>query len=79
MVASSWVQASRGEWYVVLKLFSGFEDCLDHQPESWHQYGVGKKDGVGLVHNLVIHLSSPLSFGKPIRTDTAALEKVNRT
>lgn len=47
-VASRWMQASRGEWYVVLKLFGGFEDCPD-QPESWHQYGVGKQDGV--VHN----------------------------
>lgn len=47
-VASRWVQASRGEWYVVLKLFGGFLQCPD-QPDSWHQYGVGKEDGV--VHN----------------------------
>jgi hypothetical protein len=47
-VANRWVEASNGEWYVVLKLFSGFESCPS-QPNSWHQYGCGKEDGT--IHN----------------------------
>jgi hypothetical protein len=43
-VAYRWTKASNGEWYVVLKLFPGFEQCPD-QPNSWHQYGVGEADG----------------------------------
>ena len=37
-VASRWSQASAGNWFVVLKLFSGYRDCVP-QPDSWHQYG----------------------------------------
>ena len=37
-VANQWMQASQGEWFVVLKLFPGFETC-SIQPDSWHQYG----------------------------------------
>ena len=34
------MEASNGEWYVVIKLFSGYRDC-PIQPDHWHQYGVG--------------------------------------
>ncbi|KAI2498481.1 sigma-70 [Fragilaria crotonensis] len=37
-VASRWKSASNGEWYVVLKLFVGHQDC-PVQPDHWHQYG----------------------------------------
>lgn len=37
-VADRWAEASNGEWYVNLKVFGGFGDCLN-QPDSWHQYG----------------------------------------
>jgi hypothetical protein len=47
-VSQRWVEASNGEWFVVLKLFPGFEDC-PFQPDSWHQYGVGEVDGT--IHN----------------------------
>lgn len=43
-VTTRWVEASGGDWYVVLKLFSDFEHCLV-QPDGWHQYGSGD-DGV---------------------------------
>ena len=52
-VARRWAQASNGEWYVVLKLFKGFSTC-PHQPDSWHQYGVGEggREGpLGTIHN----------------------------
>jgi hypothetical protein len=39
-VSNRWMEASNGEWYVVLKLFGGYTDCPT-QPDSWHQYGVG--------------------------------------
>lgn len=39
-VADRWVEAaSKGGWYVVLKLFGKYEECKS-QPDSWHQYGV---------------------------------------
>ena len=74
-VASRWMQASRGEWYVVLKLFGGFEDCPD-QPDSWHQYGVGKEDGV--VHNPGYSYVLSPGFWKA-DTDIPYLKRVNRT
>jgi hypothetical protein len=40
-VADRWkqgIEAAEGDWYVVLKLFPGFEGC-ESQPDSWHQYG----------------------------------------
>jgi hypothetical protein len=37
-VTERWMAASKGEWFVVLKLFRGFMDC-PVQPNSWHQYG----------------------------------------
>lgn len=54
-VTRRWSQASKGEWYVVLKLFPGFSDCPS-QPESWHQYGVGKVDGTiqNVGHSFVL-------------------------
>jgi len=38
-VSKRWMDASKGEWYVVLKLFSKFLEC-PQQPDDWHQYGV---------------------------------------
>eukprot|EP00934_Nitzschia_sp_Nitz4_P002336 Nitzschia sp. Nitz4//scaffold89_size161592//120650//124604//NITZ4_002393-RA/size161592-processed-gene-0.20-mRNA-1//1//CDS//3329559661//2336//frame0 len=38
-VVDRWMEASNGEWYVVLKVFSKFDDCAT-QPDDWHQYGV---------------------------------------
>jgi hypothetical protein len=46
-VTARWVAASGGDWYVVLKVFEGFEDCL-LQPDGWHQYGTGDD---GIVQN----------------------------
>ena len=37
-IVRRWMEANQGEWYVVLKLFRGYEDC-PMQPDSWHQYG----------------------------------------
>ena len=37
-VVDRWMEASNGDWYVVVKLFKGFRDC-PVQPDSWHQYG----------------------------------------
>lgn len=42
-----WNQASRDEWYVVLKVFGDHDDCAV-QPDSFHQYGSGDD---GVVHN----------------------------
>ena len=36
-VADRWKQAAAGQWYVVLKVFSGYRTCAS-QPDSWHQY-----------------------------------------
>lgn len=33
-IAERWMAASNNEWYVVLKLFPGFEDCAV-QPDHW--------------------------------------------
>eukprot|EP00934_Nitzschia_sp_Nitz4_P002631 Nitzschia sp. Nitz4//scaffold89_size161592//126958//128656//NITZ4_002394-RA/size161592-snap-gene-0.180-mRNA-1//-1//CDS//3329559664//2621//frame0 len=38
-VATRWMEASQGEWYVVLKIMPGFRSCTV-QPDGWHQYGV---------------------------------------
>jgi hypothetical protein len=40
-VAERWDSASNGNWYVVLKLFGGYQDCRI-QPDHWHQYGPAK-------------------------------------
>jgi hypothetical protein len=37
-VADRWAQATNGEWYVSLKVVSGYQGCA-HQPSTWHQYG----------------------------------------
>jgi len=42
-VVERWMDASNGEWYVVLKLFSKFRDCT-RQPDSWVS-----ADNVGIV------------------------------
>jgi hypothetical protein len=60
---------------VVLKLFSGFEDCL-HQPDSWHQYGVGKTDGV--VANPGYSFVISPGFWRA-DTEIPLLKRVNRT
>ena len=49
-VARRWKQASQGEWYVVLKIFPKATEC-EFQPNSWHQYGVGKAPTPGTIHN----------------------------
>jgi len=36
--ASRWAQANAGRFYLVLKVFAGYQKCAD-QPASWHQYG----------------------------------------
>ncbi len=43
-MAKRWAEAVRGmnvDPYIVLKVFSGFEDVAN-QPDSWHQYGPAK-------------------------------------
>ena len=40
-VVSRWTRASRGQWYVVLKVFEGYKDC-PVQPDHWHQYAPAK-------------------------------------
>lgn len=37
-VADRWAQASKGEWYVSLKVVGGYKSCAQ-QPATWHQYG----------------------------------------
>jgi hypothetical protein len=37
-VADRWLEAANGKWYVNLKVFGGFRNCIN-QPDSWHQYG----------------------------------------
>jgi hypothetical protein len=37
-VADRWAEASKGEWYVGLKVVGNFQNCA-HQPSTWHQYG----------------------------------------
>ena len=36
-VADRWRQATGGQWYVSLKVFSGYRTCAS-QPDTWHQY-----------------------------------------
>ena len=52
-VSARWVSASNGDWYVVLKLFKGFEHCL-FQPDAWHQYGPGSAANVKEGHSFSI-------------------------
>lgn len=40
-VADRWKQATGGQWYVVLKVMSGYRSCAS-QPDSWHQYAPAK-------------------------------------
>jgi hypothetical protein len=35
-VAERWMDATNNEWYIVLRIFAGFEDC-QVQPNSWHE------------------------------------------
>lgn len=36
-LVDKWMAAAKGEWYLVLKVFSGYRTCAN-QPDSWHQY-----------------------------------------
>ena len=36
--ADRWTQANNGRFHVVLKVFSGYQNCTS-QPDGWHQYG----------------------------------------
>ncbi|CAA9237719.1 MAG: hypothetical protein AVDCRST_MAG93-1170, partial [uncultured Chloroflexia bacterium] len=36
-LVDKWTAAAKGEWYLVLKVFSGYRTCAN-QPDSWHQY-----------------------------------------
>jgi hypothetical protein len=36
-VADRWAAATAGQWYVSLKVFSGYRTCAN-QPDTWHQY-----------------------------------------
>jgi hypothetical protein len=36
-IADRWMAASNSEWYVVLKIFPGFEGCTT-QPDNWVSY-----------------------------------------
>jgi hypothetical protein len=38
-VVDRWMAASNGEWYVVLKIFSGYKDCPT-QPDHWVSYDI---------------------------------------
>jgi hypothetical protein len=54
-VTERWNDASN-DWYVVLRIFDGYEDC-EYQPNSWHEQSVNDgNDGIdikeGLYHNL---------------------------
>ncbi|KAI2498480.1 sigma-70 [Fragilaria crotonensis] len=40
-VVARWKSASKGEWYVVLKVFAGHKECAV-QPDHWHQYAPAK-------------------------------------
>ncbi len=43
-MADRWAAApGRGNWYVVLKVFSGYLACAN-QPDSWHQYGPASRE-----------------------------------
>ena len=36
-VADRWMGANNGEWFIVLKLFEGHQNC-QFQPDQWHEY-----------------------------------------
>jgi hypothetical protein len=36
-MANRWTRANEGRAYIVLKVFSGYRNCVD-QPDAWHQY-----------------------------------------
>ena len=54
-VTERWNDASN-DWYVVLRIFDGYDDC-EYQPDSWHDQSVNDgNDGIdikeGLYHNI---------------------------
>ena len=40
-VADKWKAATKGEWYIVLKVLPNYKSCTS-QPDSWHQYAPSK-------------------------------------
>lgn len=36
-IVDKWLQATEGDWYLVLKVFPNSQSCAN-QPDSWHQY-----------------------------------------
>ena len=36
-IVDKWLQATEGDWYLVLKVFPNYLSCTN-QPDSWHQY-----------------------------------------
>lgn len=40
-VPERWMEAARGEWYIVGKLFRDHDEC-PIQPDHWHEYGPAK-------------------------------------
>jgi len=36
-IVEKWLQATAGNWYLVLKVFPNYQSCAN-QPDSWHQY-----------------------------------------
>jgi len=55
-VAERWMAGAATDWYVVLRVFGGYERC-EYQPDSWHNQRVNAdNDGIdireGLYYNL---------------------------
>jgi len=56
-VAERWMTAVSADWYVVLRLFDGFQDCK-FQPDSWHEKRVnGVSDGIDIATGLYYNLA----------------------
>lgn len=54
--ASRWAQANAAaatHFYVVLKVFSGYQNCAD-QPDNWHQYGPASASDSQGAHSYAI-------------------------
>lgn len=51
--ADRWTQANNGRFYVVLKVFSGYQTCAS-QPDNWHQYGPAVATDQQRGHSFVV-------------------------
>jgi len=71
--SNRWMEASNGEWYVVLKLFPGYKNCPT-QPDSWHQYGV---EANGIKYNDISYTIAP-GFWRADR-DTPRLPRLSES